>query len=226
MRAQRFLWSGDSITEGYSDGAVVSCNGFTQRMNAPYYAGIPDVWHINLGCSGFMVPQYIRRAKGVIDANPDAFTAVFCSVWSPNMPSGVVENWPYLEENLDAMIAALESFETFLLDRSIIFVPTFVENPPYPMGASSGARMKLRDYFFPKLAALWSWWLNLQPATQDPAILDGPQMAFAGAGADGTHPTPSQHDAIAAYAQADSGNGVPRWKNALNLAAAHYGFSE
>lgn len=225
MRTRRHLWSGDSITEGYGDGGVVvSTQGFTQRMNPLYSAGVPADWHINLGCSGFMVPEYVRRARGVIAASPDSITSVFCSSWSPNKPTNSVDNWAYLDENLDTMISTLLDFEQFLLDRSIVFVPVFIENSPYPMGASSGARVKLLEYFFPKLTAHWPWWLNLQPATQDPAITDGPQMEYQGTG-DGTHPTTAQYAAIATYAMADSGNGKPRWQAALEAAATYYGFT-
>ena len=213
------LWIGDSITEGYGDGMAVSAYGFVGRLQVKQWSLLSGAQeqHLNLGSSGKMVDEYLRIGRGFISADPTGITAAFVSIWSPNVPGGD-GSWAYDGANLAAMRIRLEAFAAWCVAQSVLFVPIFIENPPYD--AAAWRRSAIAAHIA-ACAATWPFLLNLQPATQDPEILDGPQMKYV---YDVLHPSPTQHQAIADYLLEDVGGGVARWAAARLAAAQFYGF--
>ena len=214
-----FGWVGDSITEGYGDGATISCRGVPGRL-LQLEAGITSTVttiHRNLGASGRLVWEYIDIAKGIIAADPTMYTAIMCSIWSPNLPTGLEAPavWPTEPENLAAMLAAVVDFEAWLLARSIVFIPTFMAGSPF--NANSTTRIRLQAYL-DSCIARWPWLLNLNAPIQDPAITDGPSIGSAFR-SDVTHPDTTGYIAQVDYIR-------PLIPASLAAAVADYGFVE
>jgi hypothetical protein len=210
-------WVGDSGTEGFRDGTDVSCNGVPGRLlrleiEAP---GPLSTIHLNHGASGMMVPQYIAIAKGIIGADPRVYTAIMCSIWSPNGPAGEPAEWAARPENLAAMLVALQDFEAWLLARSKVFIPVFMMGSAFDLGVDQRVRMQGH---IDACTALWPWLLNLNTPIQDPAYTDGPRMLIPTYCEDGTHQNQAGFTAQAAYVR-------PLIPAALAAAATHYGFT-
>ncbi len=219
-----FGWVGDSITEGYGDSIPVSCNGIPGRLlrTALDHAGTVTTIHINMGASGMMVPQYIDIAKGLIGADPTRYTAIFCSIWSPNKPAGQPDgDWPTRAENTLAMREALIAFEAWLLERNIVFLPTFMFGSPFEMGAATGTnpRRVLLQQHLDACLALWPWLLNLNTPVQNPAVTDGPYGLAPTYCDDATHPNSLGYTTMTNYI-------APLIDAAFAAAVAAYGFVE
>lgn len=213
-----FLWTGDSLTEGYGDSLTISCQGIPGRflMASINTAGTPTMMHVNAGVSGRLVPQYIDVAKSVIEADPTKYSAVVVSIWSPNIPQGEQPGWwPTQPENLAAMVAALTAFEAWLLERSIVFIPAFVAGSPFEMG--SVRRAALQEHI-DACSVKWPWLLNLNTPVQDPAIIDGPYIVSTYCD-DSTHVNSTGLDLQYSYAST-------RLMPAFQQAVEFYGFVE
>jgi hypothetical protein len=211
-------WVGDSTTEGYGDGATISFRGVPGRLLKLEAAttNTVTILHHNLGASGMMVPHYISIAKGIIDADPRMYTAILCSIWSPNIPNGATPGiWPTDPVNTAAMLAALIDFEAWLLERSIVFIPTFMAGSPFNMNAVTRPRLQT---YLNSCIARWPWLLNLNTPVQDPAFTDGPSIAAAYRD-DATHVNSTGLALQATYVR-------PLLPAALATAVAHYGFVE
>ncbi len=219
MSRNNYAWVGDSITEGYGDNITISCNGIPGRLLGTVFNTTAPVLeqHLNLGASGMLVTEYIDIAKGVIGADPTFYTAVFCSVWSPNLLTGqeVPAVWPTEPEVLNTMLQALYSFEEWLLERSIIFMPVFLAGSPFNANAFTRQRLQAHVDF---CANRWPHFLNINTPIQDPAITDGPYIGSAFR-TDVTHPSSAGYSAQADYVR-------PLIPGAIATAIAFYGFVE
>lgn len=150
----RNLAVGDSITEGFNDGglnndvpyAVVSCLGYPGRFRnaaiATPASNLPDF--VNFGQSGSMVPDYLRRAKGLIEADPGKFTMCFYSIWSPNTPTPGDPAYAFLQSTLDELYALALDFRDYLVSKSIIPQPVFLFASPY--GTADFQRVRLKNF--------------------------------------------------------------------------------
>lgn len=212
-------WIGDSITEGYGDGVTISCMGVPGRMlrAAIDKATAVTAVHVNMGASGRMVPQYIDIAKGIIEADPTRFTAVLVSIWSPNIPADVEPGeWPTQPANMELMLSALIAFEQWLLERSIVFMPTFMAGSPFNMNDVRCARLQT---FLDACTQRWPWLLNLNTPVQNPEVTSGPYMLTGVYCSDATHPNSAGYDAMFGWVST-------RLDAAFNQACAAYGFVE
>lgn len=214
-----FGWVGDSLTEGYGDGVVISCNGVSGRF-LRFSIGVQgevSTIHVNMGVSGRLVHQYIDVAKSIIDADPTRYSAILTSIWSPNIPAGEVAGyWPTRPENLNSMITALESFEQFLLDRSIVFMPTFMGGSPYATTYDTQVALQEHVDF---CTNKWPWLLNFNTPIQSPIVSAGPYIDTSRYCDDATHPNIAGYDAQYAW-------GSSRLMPAFEQACTAYGFVE
>lgn len=212
-----FGWTGDSITEGYGDNQTISCRGVSFRFTANQLntVGAPSMIHYNMGVSGRLVHQYLDVAKSIIDSDPTRFTAILTSVWSPNKPAEapLAGNWSTDPVNLAAMISALKNFETWLLDRSIVFMPTFMAGSWSTFTTNN--RIALQGHL-DNCIAKWPWLLNFNEPIQDPAYTDGPRIG-PNYGTDGIHPDVRGYDAQYDW-------GASRLIPTFNQACTAYGF--
>lgn len=218
MAARRtILWVGDSITEGFSDNMPVSCYGLPGRFQRDAMQAATVIrQHLNLGCSGSLVGQYIDIAKQWISATPDSITVCVVSVWSPNIPSGEGFSWAYDAANLSDMRDELQAFEPWLLERSKVFVPAFIAGSP--LGQDDGTQVRLQAHR-EACAELWPWMLDFNDAIQDPAKPLGPWMLMPTYCGDATHPNADGYDKMYADHSAS-------FESKVDLAIAAYGFVE
>lgn len=214
-----FGWTGDSISEGYGDYLTISCMGVSFRFTANQLSisGSPTMIHYNMGASGRRVDQYLDIAKSIIAADPTRFSAIITSVWSPNKPTSaaVAGAWSTDPVNLAAMISSLESFETFCLDRNIVFLPAFLCGTYSTF--TTQHRIALQGHL-DNCISKWPWLLNFNEPIQDPAYTDGPRIG-PDFGTDGIHPDSRGY-------QAQYNWGVSRVIPAFNQACTAYGFIE
>lgn len=196
----RNLCVGDSITEGLRDGGVngevpyvpVSCLGypgrFTHLAAANPASNLP--YMVNFGQSGSMVPDYLARAKGVIEADYSRITGCIFSVWSPNTPTPGDPTYAFLQSTLDDLIVVAQNFHDYLLTRSIIPFPAFLFASPYGVGDVQKARLKT---FVDAIETLFPYGFypgkisTALGGLADPAYL--PTMLHGAPTTDATHPT-------------------------------------
>lgn len=214
-----FGWVGDSIAEGYGDSITISCMGVSARFNRAQLntVGAPSMIHYNMGVPGRRVPQYLDVAKSIIEADHTRFSAIITSVWSPNKTAeaplaGAYSTSP---EVLADMIEKLESFESWVLDRSIVFMPAFFCGSWSTFTTAN--RVALQGYVN-NCATKWPWMLNLNTPIQDPAYTDGPRIG-PDYGSDGIHPNENGYQAQYNYV-------APLLIPAFEQACAAYGFVE
>lgn len=215
---------GDSIKEGYNDNqgtmtAVVSCWGLPGRATEVSMRAVTpgsNSWiHTNLGQSGYQVAQYLKRAKGVIDADPTKWTVALVSSWSPNIPVGEDAWYSVDPAVLAANKAELIAMEAYCLARSVLFIPEFLF--PSPFNLSAGHLTTLFNHIA-DLKTTWphfidSFWGS---SLQTSGITDR-YAPVVGASGDATHPTPAAYAALSVRRQTL----LPA---AYAAARAHYGF--
>lgn len=212
-----FLWVGDSITEGFSDNMPVSCYGLPTRFQYDAILVNPVIHqHYNLGCSGSRVNQYIDIAKQWIEATPEVVSVVVCSIWSPNIPQGEAFEWAFSQVNLDDMYSELLAFESYCLNKSILFMPVFLAGSP--LGQNEVTRVTLQGHI-DRCVARWPWLIDFNAPIQNPAYTDGPWMLLPDYSTDATHPNTAGYNKQ--YADRAS-YFIP----AYNQAIAAYGFVE
>lgn len=217
-----FGWNGDSICEGYSDYITISCMGISFRFTAAQLntIGAPSMIHYNMGVSGRLVQQYIDVAKSIIEADPTRFSAMIVSIWSPNKPpeAPVAGAYSTSPEVLAGMIASLEAYEAWLLERSIVFMPAFFCGSYSTF--TTAHRVALQGHL-DNCISKWPWLLNFNTPIQDPAYTDGPRYlsGTSGFGTDGIHPNERGYQAQYDWA-------APRLMPAFAQACAAYGFVE
>lgn len=177
MKIPGIIYVGDSLTEGYGDSPgdgifeTVSCYGIPGRRRFRYMTtGAPVGNHINLGCSGFMVRQYLERLYGYVRADPDAISVAVVSCWTPNKPPAEPASYSTRSDVLADNLAALIEAEAFCLANSIVFIPCFVFASPFDLlgrQADLKAGVDAVKARFPQT-------IDLAPIVQDPTITDGP----------------------------------------------------
>lgn len=213
----RILAVGDSITEGFNDGgingnvpyAVVSCLGFPGRFthNALANPSADLPYFVNLGQSGSMVPDYLARAKGIIEADHENITGCVFSVWSPNTLTPGDPTYAFLQTTLDELLIVAQDFHDYLLTRSIIPFPTFLFASPYGVGDAQKTRLKL---FVDQVEALFPYGFypgkvsTADGGLADPAYLSL-GMLHGSPTEDATHPTrgPEGYGVMHAYIAAN-----------------------
>ena len=192
-------WIGDSITAGYSDHASRSAltnKGVAWRICVDQFnAGVPfDRVPYNLGCSGFTVPQYCKRAVGLIRHGGAKIAALNISIWSPNRPAGKPVSYHTTPEAFAENLAALLAVEAECIAQGVLFKPFFIYPSPFEVNYQA---------LWDNTQALKARWPHLRDlfvgtAWQDPSVTTTYKMADGAAIGDATHPTTLCYAALAA----------------------------
>ena len=216
-------WIGDSVTAGYNDHA--SRSGLTNKGVAfrscvdQFNAGATfDRISYNLGCSGFTVPQYCKRAMGIVRHGGAKIAAINVSIWSPNVPAGQTSPYQATAPAFAANLAALLALEAECIAQGVLFKPFFIY--PSPFALSTASFQAIWDNT-QALKARWPHQRDLFVGTpwQDPAVTTTYKMADGAAIGDATHPTTLCYAALAAQ-EAILG------PTSHEVAKAFYGFAE
>jgi len=187
MKIPGIIYVGDSLMEGYGDvssvSETVSCFGIPgRRLDRYFQTGSPVGNHINLGCSGFMVRQYLNSFYGYVNADPGCISVAIISCWTPNKPSQEPPSYSTRADVLADNLAALIECETFCLQNSIIMIPCFVFASPF---ALLGRQVDLK-VGLDAVKTRFPQTIDLSPIVQDADVTDGP-YADPDWSADATH---------------------------------------